>query len=98
MPFLGACYDLGRPNVPCLVSPYLQNGNIRTYLVRNPDADRISLVRTALLLSFLIELLLQLAQVAAALNYLHHLHPPVVHGDLKGVRFFLFVFAGPKPS
>jgi len=52
---------------PVLVSPYRENSNLRTYLVKNPRADK----------------LLLLQQVCEGLHYLHNFSPPIAHLDLK---------------
>ncbi|KZV97353.1 kinase-like protein [Exidia glandulosa HHB12029] len=49
-----------------MVIPWAENGSLRWYLKRKPDADRHSLLR----------------EVAGAVAYLHARTPPVVHGDL----------------
>ncbi|KAG8915266.1 hypothetical protein FRC00_006048 [Tulasnella sp. 408] len=51
----------------CVISPWFGNGNVAEYLQRNPDADRLRLIR----------------QVASGVAYLHGRKPVVVHGDLK---------------
>ncbi|TDL16125.1 kinase-like protein [Rickenella mellea] len=73
IPFYGACFDLGRASTPCLVAPFLENGHIMNYLSKHPEADRLDLV----------------TQIAAGLDYLHNLNPPVVHGDLKGSNILI---------
>ncbi|KAJ7573775.1 kinase-like domain-containing protein [Mycena floridula] len=54
----------------CLVSPWMENGNLVSYLKDHLDADRLALA----------------LDVAQGLEYLHHLNPPIIHGDLKGVN------------
>lgn len=54
-PFLGQCRDFGRLGTTCLVIPYYQHGNIRRYLEKQPDVNRLAL----------------LTQVASALSFLH---------------------------
>ncbi|KAG8975430.1 hypothetical protein FRC05_005760 [Tulasnella sp. 425] len=51
----------------CVISPWFSNGNVGEYLQRNPDTDRLRLIR----------------QVASGVAYLHNRKPVVVHGDLK---------------
>jgi len=53
---------------PCLISQFHENGDMRGYLQKNPDADRHKL----------------LEQTAMALDYLHTLSPaPIAHLDIK---------------
>lgn len=54
-PFYGICFDLGQQSAPCLIYPYFQNGDVRAYLQRNPNANRMKLV----------------TQVADGMAYLH---------------------------
>ena len=44
-PFYGICFDLGPPSAPCLICPYFKNGYVAKYLEKNPNADRMKLVR-----------------------------------------------------
>ncbi|KDQ13937.1 hypothetical protein BOTBODRAFT_33059 [Botryobasidium botryosum FD-172 SS1] len=48
----------------------MENGNALDFVRRNADADCLQL----------------LAQVAKGLDYLHTFEPPMIHGDLRGVR------------
>ncbi|TDL15149.1 kinase-like protein [Rickenella mellea] len=57
----------------CLVSPWMNAGNVVSFLKRFPDSDRISL----------------LGDVVDGLRYLHEFEPTVVHGDLKGSNIFV---------
>ncbi|GLB44105.1 putative ste ste11 protein kinase [Lyophyllum shimeji] len=50
-----------------LVSPWMDNGNVQSYLRRVPDANRVSLV----------------IDIAEGLEYLRTMQPSIVHGDLK---------------
>ncbi|KAG1740777.1 kinase-like domain-containing protein, partial [Suillus paluster] len=68
LPFYGVYCWPERPSFVCLVSPWMENGNIVDFLKIYPDANRRSLVM----------------DVARGLRYLHSFNPPVVHGDLKG--------------
>ncbi|KAJ7572926.1 kinase-like domain-containing protein [Mycena floridula] len=52
----------------CLVSPWMENGNLVSYLKDHSDADRPALA----------------LDVAQGLEYLHSFNPPIIHGDLKG--------------
>ncbi|KDQ12098.1 hypothetical protein BOTBODRAFT_77498, partial [Botryobasidium botryosum FD-172 SS1] len=58
---------------PALISPWYNNGNARAYLKTHPNANRLNLLRG----------------VIAAIDYLHGLQPPVVHGDIKAVNVFV---------
>ncbi|KAK0231907.1 kinase-like domain-containing protein [Armillaria nabsnona] len=69
LPFLGVNEDLFAPRY-CLISPWMVNGNIMSYLEAHPDHDR----------------LMSLLQVAEGMKYLHNLNPPVVHADIHGVH------------
>jgi len=58
---------------PALISPWYSNGNAREYLKAHPNTNRLNLLRGAI----------------AAIDYLHGLHPAVVHGDIKAVNVFI---------
>ncbi|KAF8517725.1 kinase-like domain-containing protein [Hysterangium stoloniferum] len=67
---LGFSYDFGGPaehRVPSLVSPWMSQGTVITYIQANPDADRLGL----------------LIGIAKGLCYLHSREPAVVHGDIR---------------
>ncbi|KAF8840887.1 kinase-like protein [Paxillus ammoniavirescens] len=73
LPFYGvATVNDGAPRT-CLVSPWMENGNLCTYLINNPDAPRLPL----------------LLDIASGLEYLHTMQPTIVHGDLKGLNIFV---------
>ncbi|TDL15582.1 kinase-like protein [Rickenella mellea] len=57
----------------CLVSPWMEGGNISDFLISHPDSNRVLL----------------LSDVVGGLCYLHSLEPAVVHGDLKGANIFV---------
>ncbi|TDL21801.1 kinase-like protein [Rickenella mellea] len=57
----------------CLVSPWMDAGNVMDYLTVHPDSNRLSL----------------LSDVAQGINYLHLFQPPIIHGDLKGANIFV---------
>ncbi|THV03350.1 hypothetical protein K435DRAFT_651560 [Dendrothele bispora CBS 962.96] len=69
LPFLGVNVNLFTPARLCLISPWMENGNIIQYLTNHPGHD----------------LLCTISEIAAGLNYLHNLSPPIVHGDIRGV-------------
>ncbi|KAL0064049.1 Rho guanine nucleotide exchange factor [Marasmius tenuissimus] len=70
LPFIGVYYLDEAPNQLCLISPWMERGDLTRYLKsaqkQNADVDR-------LLLAY---------DVAAGLSYLHS--KKIVHGDLKG--------------
>ncbi|KAG8909036.1 hypothetical protein FRB99_000139 [Tulasnella sp. 403] len=70
LPFLGATHIDGRLY---LVSPFIENGPLPTYIHSNPETDRVRL---------LIWTSGQLRECADALAYLHRQR--VLHGDIKG--------------
>ncbi|KAK0503541.1 hypothetical protein EDD18DRAFT_1063715, partial [Armillaria luteobubalina] len=69
LPFLGVSQNLFAPSY-CLISPWMVNGNILSYLQAHPDHDRLT----------------SLVQVADTMEYLHNLDPPIIHADIRGVR------------
>ncbi|KAG0694751.1 kinase-like domain-containing protein [Suillus ampliporus] len=73
LPFHGVYRWPERPSYVCLVSPWMENGNIVDFLKIYPHANRCSLVM----------------DVALGLEYLHSFNPSVVHGDLKGSNILI---------
>ncbi|TDL30174.1 kinase-like protein [Rickenella mellea] len=57
----------------CLVSPWMDAGNVIDYLNAQHEGNRLSL----------------LSDVAQGLEYLHLFQPPIIHGDLKGANIFV---------
>jgi len=58
----------------CLVSPYLENGNIRSYIQQNSkDVNRALLALDA----------------ARGLEFLHTHNPKIIHADIKGVNVLI---------
>ncbi len=86
LPFYGIYHPHERLGSVCLVSPWMQNGNINDYLKVHPDVPRLHLVCTcaAILQLFLFLLSIKVHDTLAGLDYLHQ--KSIVHGDLKGVR------------
>ncbi|KAH7919646.1 kinase-like protein [Leucogyrophana mollusca] len=73
LPFCGVyCADEPSPRA-CLVSPWMDNGNLPQYLKGSPETNRLQLM----------------LDVALGLEYLHSFCPTVVHGDLKGVNILI---------
>ncbi|KDQ20254.1 hypothetical protein BOTBODRAFT_184208 [Botryobasidium botryosum FD-172 SS1] len=62
--FLGICHI---DSIQYMTSKWMVNGDILSYLRRNPDADRVLLI----------------AQAADGLGYLHSREPGIVHGDFR---------------
>ncbi|KIK68732.1 hypothetical protein GYMLUDRAFT_153912, partial [Collybiopsis luxurians FD-317 M1] len=68
LPLLGVNTQLFSPSF-CLVSPWMENRDIITYLKQNPGHNLLSV----------------LYEVASGMRYLHSRDPPFVHGDIRGV-------------
>ncbi|KAG7094838.1 hypothetical protein E1B28_005647 [Marasmius oreades] len=67
LPLLGVNTELF-PSGFCLVSPWMGNGDIVSFLKLNPNHDKLQ----------------PICEIMAGLEYLHTLPPPIVHGDIKG--------------
>ncbi|ESK96318.1 hypothetical protein Moror_7104 [Moniliophthora roreri MCA 2997] len=72
LPLLGVNTELFSPAF-CLVSPWMGNGDIITYLKKNPTHDRLRSVH----------------EIASGLAYLHSLEPNIIHGDIKGANILV---------
>ncbi|KAK0213807.1 kinase-like domain-containing protein [Armillaria fumosa] len=72
LPFLGVSEELFAPRY-CLISPWMVNGNIISYLKTHPDHDRLT----------------SLAQIAEGMKYLHNHKPPIVHADIRGANILV---------
>ncbi|KAF9261240.1 kinase-like protein [Marasmius fiardii PR-910] len=53
----------------CLISPWMDNGDVINFLQKTPDHDRLR----------------SICEIAAGLEYLHSRSPMIVHGDIRGV-------------
>ncbi|KAF9011554.1 hypothetical protein BDZ89DRAFT_963934, partial [Hymenopellis radicata] len=71
LPFLGVSNDLFAPSF-CLISPWMENGNIMSFLERHPAHDRLQAI----------------CEISQGISYLHILDPRIIHGDIKGVGHF----------
>ncbi|KIJ68017.1 hypothetical protein HYDPIDRAFT_25466 [Hydnomerulius pinastri MD-312] len=70
LPFYGiANVNDGAPRT-CLVSPWMANGNLCSYLKEKPEARRLPLI----------------LDIANGIEYLHTMQPTIVHGDLKSLN------------
>ncbi|KIK53347.1 hypothetical protein GYMLUDRAFT_49357 [Collybiopsis luxurians FD-317 M1] len=67
LPLLGVNSDLFHPSF-CLISPWMENRDINTFLKQNPLHSLPSVLH----------------EVAAGLHYLHSREPPLIHGDIRG--------------
>ncbi|KAE9393757.1 TPR-like protein [Gymnopus androsaceus JB14] len=65
LPLLGVSTELFTPSF-CLVSPWMMNKDIITYIKNNSDQDIFQF----------------LSDIAAGISYLHSRDPPIVHGDI----------------
>ncbi|KAH7919823.1 kinase-like protein [Leucogyrophana mollusca] len=73
LPFCGVYLTNETSPRACLVSPWMDDGNLPQYLKNNPQADRLQLM----------------LDVALGLDYLHSFSLPVIHGDLKGPNILI---------
>ncbi|KAF5376760.1 hypothetical protein D9757_009471 [Collybiopsis confluens] len=78
LPLLGVNVSLFAPSF-CLISPWIQHGDVNHYMKANPNFDKLT----------------ALTEIAAGLQYLHGLTPPVVHGDLRGANILVMSDGGP---
>ncbi|KAI3610164.1 kinase-like protein [Moniliophthora roreri] len=72
LPLLGVNTELFSPAF-CLISPWMANGDIISFLRENPEHDRLRAV----------------LEIASGLAYLHSMEPMVIHGDVKGANILV---------
>ena len=86
LPFYGIFYSDELRSQICLVSAWMEAGNITEYLQTHPGSARMPLVGQVILTLTYILLMspLKALDVARGLDYLHRAKPKVIHGDLKG--------------
>ncbi|KAJ7132597.1 kinase-like domain-containing protein, partial [Mycena epipterygia] len=72
LPFLGVNEEMFHPSF-CLISPWMDNGNVMSFLEKNGGFDRS---KAAL-------------DVARGMQYIHELDPPIVHGDIRGANILV---------
>jgi len=84
LPFYGLSRFRSRA---CLVSPWIDNGHVHQYLSRNPDADRVLLVKNIHIFNVIADsrISTKVLDVTEGIRYLHK--EGVIHGDLKGVSY-----------
>ncbi|PBK94125.1 hypothetical protein ARMGADRAFT_895745, partial [Armillaria gallica] len=68
LPFLGVNSLYFTPGY-CLVSPWMKNGKLISFLELHPDHDRLKCVW----------------DIVNAVEFMHSLDPQVIHGDIRGV-------------
>ncbi|KAF5351190.1 hypothetical protein D9756_008182 [Leucocoprinus leucothites] len=91
LPFYGIYY-LGEENKRiCLVSPWMENGNLVNYLQENPTVARRPFVSGQSFFAKAIILpIAKICDVITGLEYLHERN--IIHGDLKGVNVLVTSF------
>ncbi|KIL59847.1 hypothetical protein M378DRAFT_969685 [Amanita muscaria Koide BX008] len=73
LPLIGIACIEGDANLPALISPWMENGNIMEYLQQNPSLPASKLLK----------------EIIKGLRYLHTFDPVIVHGDLKGANVLI---------
>jgi len=86
LPLLGATLEAEEPRLRfSLVSEWMDNGNISSFVKDRGDVNRVQLVSYHVcIFRYRYDRFQKLVDVAFGLEYLHGLN--FVHGDLKGVR------------
>ncbi|KAF9003200.1 kinase-like protein, partial [Hymenopellis radicata] len=72
LPFYGVSEDIFASGL-CLISPWMENGNIHDFLHTHPMHDRRGWVW----------------DVAAGIQYLHNLDPCIIHKDIRGANILV---------
>ncbi|KAE9393864.1 kinase-like protein, partial [Gymnopus androsaceus JB14] len=72
LPLLGVNAELFSPSF-CLISPWMENKDIITFLRKNLTHNRHTV----------------LSEIAAGLSYLHSRDPPILHGDIRGANILV---------
>ena len=91
LPFYGVFYSDELCSQICLVSAWMEAGNITEYLGTHPGAARMPLVGQILTLMYVLLMSpLEALDVARGLDYLHTAKPKVIHGDLKGASMIKY--------
>jgi serine/threonine protein kinase len=89
LPFYGAFISDEQVPRICIVTPWMEGGNLVDHLDKNPDVARAPLVNVVHFNPFQHLYDDNLPQVFDILSGLQHLHElEIVHADLKGVRFY----------
>ncbi|KAK0214663.1 kinase-like domain-containing protein, partial [Armillaria nabsnona] len=72
LPFPGANKELFAPGF-CLMSPWMDNGDIRSFLRHHPRLDRLK----------------SITDIDRGIAYLHYLEPTMVHADIRGMKVLI---------
>ncbi|KAL0570930.1 hypothetical protein V5O48_011031 [Marasmius crinis-equi] len=72
--FLGITAELFRPSY-CIVSPWMSNGDLMHYTRERQVSleDKVKMMQ----------------EISIAIRYLHEHHPPIIHGDIKGINILV---------
>ncbi|KAF8525507.1 kinase-like domain-containing protein [Hysterangium stoloniferum] len=71
---LGFCYDFTSSplsELPALISPWMSQGTVLSYIANHPNANRLPLI----------------AGIINSLVFLHDRSPAIIHGDIRAVCF-----------